>query len=169
LNEEFTIEAQEVVDDVTGQLDGFGGFRDQEVRLGALKARVERGREKIKALGERVDVVKERVDGWEIAEGEWQEKTRKRLRILWILMSIVAAVMVALMAYEYTPARTTHGPGVMKGLNASGLLGKIPDMESLKNETWTLKREVGEKLEGLKNREDAPPDEDPRLRVFDEL
>lgn len=169
LTESFSAEAQEVVDDVTGQLDGFDGFRDQEIRIAALKARVEKGREKIKGLGSRVDVVTERVEGWEVAEGEWQEKTRKRLRILWVVVSVVVALVLSMMAFQYTPARTP-GPGAMKGLNRSGLLGKIPDMEEMKNESWSLKKKVGDVLEeGLRGKDTEDGTEDPRLRVFDEL
>ncbi|KAG4410464.1 hypothetical protein IFR04_016402, partial [Cadophora malorum] len=49
LTEQFSTEAQEVVDDVTGQLDGFDGFTEQEEKIKALQERVESGRARIKA------------------------------------------------------------------------------------------------------------------------
>ena len=168
LKTDFKAESDEVVSDVTAQLDTFSGFSEQERRIRALQERIKKGREKIKVLASRVDVVKERVEGWERAEGAWQDKTRRRLRIMWILMSVVVAVLLALVVFQYTPART-HGLGVSKGWNDSELEGRIPGWEKIRNESWALKREVGERLEELRNREKEPLEEDPRLRVFDEL
>lgn len=167
LNEDFKVDSAEVVKDVTIELDRFEGFGDQERKIEALAARVKTGRERIKTLGSRVNIVRERVSCWEQAEMEWKEKTRKRLRIMWTGMFIFAFIMMGLAIFQYSPAKT-HGPSPSKGLNASGLLGKIPDLETLKNETWSLKRETEHALEGLRNTQDTL-EEDPRLRVFDEL
>jgi len=164
LNEDFKGESEEIVTDITGQINAFEGFTEQEKKIEALAERIQEGRERIKLLGGRVEVVKERVSGWETAEEEWQNKTRKRLKVLWILISIFGAIFLGLM---FLPART-QGPGVMKGLNTSGLLGKMPDMETIKNETWTPKKEAGDALEGLINKKEEL-DDDPRLRAFDEL
>ncbi|KAH7398019.1 hypothetical protein BKA64DRAFT_673360 [Cadophora sp. MPI-SDFR-AT-0126] len=181
LTEEFSTEAQEVVDDVTGQLDGFDGFREQEERLKALQERVGTGRARIKELGERVEVVRERVEGWEVAEGEWQDKTRRRLRVLWVGMSLVAGIIVVLMAVQYTPARELKVMGNssegVKGSNATGLLGVIPDIAGVReegSEEWTLAstgmgEKVMEKLREGERGRDGNGEEDPRLRVFDEL
>ena len=172
LNTDFKTESEEVVKDITTQLEGFEGFEKQQKRIESLQERVKKGRERIKSLGGRVEAVKERVESWEMAEGEWQEKTRKRLRILWILMSVCAAVVLALVVFQYTPART-QGPGVMKGFNASSLVEKIPDMEKLKNETWNLKMSTEDALESLRHKhkeeEEDRLEPDPRLRLFDEL
>jgi len=170
LNEEFKTESEEVVTEVKALLDGFGGFEEQQNRIETLQERVKKGRQKIKTLAERVAVVRERLEGWEQAEGEWQEKTRKRLRILWIVMSVCAAIFIILMVFQYTPART-HGPGVIQGLNVSDLAGKLPDMEMIKNETWRLKRSTVDAQEWPqnKNEEEERLEPDPRLRVFDEL
>lgn len=172
LDTDFKTESEEVVRDITTQLEGFGGFEEQQERIESLQERVRKGRERIKVLGGRVEGVKKRVESWEMAEGEWQEKTRKRLRILWILMSVCAAAIFALVVFQYTPART-HGPGVLKGFNASSLLGEIPDMEKLKNETWNLKRSTEDALQSLRHKHKEEEEEklepDPRLRLFDEL
>ncbi|KAH7354697.1 hypothetical protein BKA65DRAFT_475180 [Rhexocercosporidium sp. MPI-PUGE-AT-0058] len=169
LTEEFATEAQEVVDDATGQVDGFDGFRAQEGRIKGLMERVSGGGRGLK----------ERVEGWEVAEREWQDKTRRRLRALWVGMSFVVGVMVVLMAVRHTPVRTAGG-GLdengreVKGLNVTGLLGVFPDMKGLRegNESWNMVRKgVGEGvLEKLReNERDGLGEEDPRLRVFDEL
>lgn len=165
LNEDFKEESQDLVRDVTAQLQGFEEFAEQEKRIRDLQQRVKTGRERIKVLGERVDVVKDRVEGWEKAEGEWQERTRKNFRILWVLISIVTTVVLAVVAFQYTPAMTTPEPP--KGLNTTGLLGKLPNFEALKNESKGRKKEVEERLGG--SRFIAQPEENPRLRVFDEL
>ncbi|PBP21602.1 hypothetical protein BUE80_DR007662 [Diplocarpon rosae] len=173
LTEEFRTETQELVADVSSQVEGFSGFEDQEKKIGELKQRVERGREKIKSLGDRVEVIRHRVEGWEIREKEWQDRTRRRLRALWVGFVIVLAALGVGVAVQWTPG--TRSQSQMKGLGMhgegvpSGLLGKLPDSgvarEALKNESQRRKREVKERIiEGTKELED-----DPRLRVFDEL
>ncbi|KAL2070929.1 hypothetical protein VTL71DRAFT_13955 [Oculimacula yallundae] len=171
LTESFSSEAQEVVDEVTGQVDTFGGFKEQEGRIGELMDRVKKGRERIQRAGERVERVKSRVEGWEVAEGEWQDRTRRRLRVLWVGFSFVLAVVVVVMAVQFSGAGAGEDGSEKKGLNVTGLLGVIPDMQGLRggNESWGKKgKGLGESvLEKL--RVDKPVEEDPRLRVFDEL
>ena len=167
LSEEFKTESEEVVHDVETQLDGFADFEDQQKRIQGLQDRVAAGRERIKAFGARVDIVRERVDGWEKAEGEWQEKTRKRLRILWMLMAAVAVVLLGLMGLQYTPRSQLD---MLNGVNTSGLAEVLPDLERIGNKTssWkNVKLEVFEKM--LEKDEEEKPREDPRLRLFDEL
>ena len=169
LNEEFKTESEGVVHDVERQLDVFEGFEDQQKRIEELQERVQAGRERIKTLGGRVDVVREKVEGWEKAEGEWQEKTRKRLRILWILMALVAAVLLALMGFRYTPART-QGFDMLKGVNTSSLAEVLPDLERIRNDTVSRKKTTMDAFEKmLEKDEEGKLEEDPRLRLFDEL
>ncbi|CZR65756.1 uncharacterized protein PAC_15656 [Phialocephala subalpina] len=160
LNAEFKIESEDLVRDVSAQIESFDQFSSQESRIAELAARVKAGRERIKTLGERVDVVKERVEGWEKAEGEWKERTRKNLRIMWIVMAVIGGLLLAIVAFQYTPAM--GGMEEPKGLNTTGLLGKIPDFESLKNESRALKKEVEEALNGTRKQ----LAEDPRLRPY---
>jgi hypothetical protein len=175
LNEEFKTEAEEIVTDVSTQIDGFENFTEQEKRISALAERVKSGGAKIKVLGSRVDIVRDRVEGWERGEIEWQEKTRKRLRILWIVIAVIASVVLALVAFQYTPAMNQQEMNAtVTGLNKSGLLGKSPHLEMVRdNKSWAAKRVRGEgdgrdTLDGLRNTEEGLG-EDPRLRVFDEL
>jgi hypothetical protein len=169
LNGEFKSESEEIVGDIRIQLDGFEGFEKQEKKIAGLQARIVQGRDRIKVLGGRVDVVRDRVEGWEKAEFEWQEKTRKRLRVLWTVMSICAVLVVALVGFQYTPARM-QGPGVIKGMNSSERLEeKIPSMEEIGNETFNLTRKTSDALKGLRDRDEERVEDDPRLRLFDEL
>lgn len=144
-----------------------------------LAQRVQAGRAKIQGLGERVDTVKRRVEGWERAEGEWQEKTRRRLRVLWILMSVMVGVMVGLVAFSYTPTVRTTAPaglGTLKGLNVSEFVGRIPGLDEQGNLTWSLTGRKG-KGEGVLKRllhkrhqgDGQDEVEDERLRLLDEL
>lgn len=166
LNAEFGMEAEDVVSDVKEQLEIYEGFGDQEKRIQELSARVKEGRERISMLGGRVEVIKERVEGWEEAEREWKDKTRKRLKIMWILMGVIGGIFVLLWIWQASMAKGSVQEGT-KALNASGLLGKMPNMEAIKNETREMQRQVNQAWEGLKDNEKV--EEDPRLRVFDEL
>ncbi|TVY87363.1 hypothetical protein LAWI1_G005723, partial [Lachnellula willkommii] len=167
LNSEFKAESEEIVSDIRMQIDSFEGFESQESKIAGLQARIVQGREKITVLGGRVDVVRERVEGWEKAELEWQEKTRKRLRVLWIVMSVVAVLVVAIVVLRYTPART-QGPGVVKGMNMTGLEKKV---EEIGGGVFNLTRGVGtgDKLKGLQDGDEDSLADDPRLRLLDEL
>lgn len=168
LNEEFKTESQEVVHDGEIQLDALKGFEDQQKRIEELQERVQAGRERIKTLGGRVDVVREKIEGWEKAEGEWQEKTRRRLRILWIMMAVVAAAMLALMGFRYTPARSQVD--MLKGVNTSSLAEVLPDLERIRNETVSWKKTTMDVFEKMLEKDEGEVlEEDPRLRLFDEL
>lgn len=169
IDEDFKTESGEIVKDAQTQLDGFGEFEEQQKKIESLDERIQQGRLKIKVLAERVDIVRERVEDWERGELEWQERTRRRLRLLWIIMSISATALIAVILFQYTPARA-QGSGAIRGLNAS-LARKIPSLEDLQNETWNLKQSTVDALDGLQNRtkEEQPAEEDSSLRIFDEL
>jgi hypothetical protein len=169
LNDDFKVESEEVVVDINTQLAQFSGFDDQQRRIEALASRVQTGRQRIKTLGSRVDIVQNRVTCWELAEKEWKDKTRKRLRIMWTVIFVFLFIFVGMMIFQnYTPVKT-QGASPFKGMNTSGLLGKVPDMKGLENETWSLKRKTEDKLDQLRNHSQEPLGEDPRLRIFDEL
>jgi hypothetical protein len=168
LNEEFTTESEGVFRDVEIQLDGFGDFEDQQKRIGGLQERVMAARDRIKTLGGRVDIVKEKVDSWEKAEGEWQEKTRKRLRILWMLMAVIGVVLLGLMGFQYSPARSQLD--MLKGVNTSSLAEVLPDLERIANKTGSWKKTTMDAVEKkFEIEEKEKLEEDPRLRLFDEL
>jgi hypothetical protein len=168
LDKDFRDEAEELVADIQTQLIPFQNFDAQQQRIEALASRVRTGREQIKTLGSRVDVVQERVNCWELAEKEWKDKTRKRLRIMWTVVFVFFFIILGMTIFQYTPAKT-QSASPFKGLNTSGLLGKVPDMQGMENETWNLKRKTENKLEELRNAGQDRPEEDPRLRIFDEL
>ncbi|KAH8674542.1 hypothetical protein BGZ60DRAFT_404234 [Tricladium varicosporioides] len=170
LNEEFHDESEGVVADVTRHLEGFDQFQQQERRISSLADRVKQGREKINTLAGRVNIVRERVEGWERANAEWQDRTRKRLKTLWVIMSVMAGVFAALALVRYAPARSMIQDTVNDtNITTKNFSGKTPDFDQIRNETWKLKRKSTETLDGLLDKGGVRLDDDPRLRLFDEL
>lgn len=170
LNKEFETEADKVAKEVGNSLDAFHEFEAQQKRIQELTGRVEAGRDKVKNLGSRVDQVRDRVEGWERAEGEWQDRTRRRLRLLWIMMSLAAAIVLALSVFQYTPT-TTPPLDILSGLNIPEAVRSIPELDKLRNETLSLKKSAAEALRNISScsADDEILEEDPRLRLFDEL
>jgi hypothetical protein len=168
LNNEFKEEGEEVISEVRRQLNAFEGFDHQEKRISALQARVQKGRDQIRVLGKRVEVVGTRVEGWEKAQFEWQERTRKRLRYLWVIISIFPVIFIASVVFQNSPTKP-NGDGVLNTTNGSNLGGKIPDFEQIQNESIALKQRTKETLDGLQNMDGGIAEEAPRLKIFDEL
>ncbi|KAK4673147.1 hypothetical protein QC763_109270 [Podospora pseudopauciseta] len=118
LNNSFSAEAEELVADVTSQLDALGNFEDQQQRIESLQNRISTGRESIKSLSERVDVVRARIESWERADREWREAVRKRLTALWVVVVTVGLVLILLMiSAQYV--REKPGDGEVKQLAAT--------------------------------------------------
>ena len=169
MNDDFTRDSSEVVTDVISQLDAFGDFQAQEQKVLNLEKRIVAGRERAESLGLRVQAVKQRIERWEKVEGEWQQRTRKTLRVLWSVTAVIFLVVLGLVAFQYTPARTL-GPGVLHGFNISNFTVNISDIGSgVGNETLRLKRSAIDALERLQQPPGEEIEEDPRLRAFDEL
>ncbi len=169
LNDDFIKESSEVTKDIETQLDGFDDFRPQERKIEDLEHRIESGRERAHMLGDRVDLVMQKIERWERVESEWQQRTRKRLKFLWAITATALLILVGLVAFQYTPART-HGPGTLRGSNVSNITVNIPQMEDLfGNETHSLSRMATDALEKLKRVPEEELEDDPRLRAFDDL
>ncbi|KAK1690687.1 hypothetical protein BDP55DRAFT_627389 [Colletotrichum godetiae] len=154
---EFVSEADEMAQDVAGQLDTFGQFGEQESRIEQLQGRIESGRTRIEGLSGRVDLVRRRIEGWERADREWQEKTRKRLRAVWIVTSVVFAVLLLL----FVGAQYLGGPADLEGAAGRALKG----LERGPNRSVEGAPKLSPLWEDRRGREE----EEDRLRVFDEL
>ncbi|KAF7874656.1 uncharacterized protein EAF02_008633 [Botrytis sinoallii] len=169
LNEDFSTEGDELVQESRAQLEGFEEFEAQEQKIKALEKRVKEGRNTVTTLSGRVDVVRKRVKGWEQAEEEWQDKTRKRLKMMWILMSICATILLSIVILAYIPSKG-QGHGTVR-LNISNPTA-LRELEKAQNKT-TLKPTL-DILESSTpgsevNKEAEKLAEDPRLKVLDEL
>ena len=186
-NDTFNKESQALVSDIQGQLDAVGQFDDQEFKIKSLQGRIHNGRARIQELSQRVDVVRERIEGWERADREWQERTRKRLKAMWIVMSIVffAMVLLFLTAQYVTPMLEEVegvGVGVTQALSSGlGLGSSSPSLLSspVGNASVSAPPSTSQNPQETEDEEVdvyVPPTtrrdrlfEDERLRLFDEL
>lgn len=119
-NDGFITEAQSVLAGAQSQLDVFGDFSEQEERVRALQDRVHGGRERLAALSQRVDLVRHKVEKWEQADRDWQQRTRRRLKIVWGVVMGVVLVLAALMIW----GSRIPGPAAVEelGQKPAGLL-----------------------------------------------
>ncbi|KAK3310182.1 uncharacterized protein B0T15DRAFT_27907 [Chaetomium strumarium] len=170
LNNSFSAEAEELVVDVGSQLDSFGQFEDQQKRIESLRDRIHAGRKRIRSLSERVDAVSERIENWERADREWQEKTRKRLKTVWIVVTVVIFSMLFLFVgsqYVNGGWEETTAPDANKDLNTlRGVAGANTDL------LWTLRATGSHGNDEPKNSTGpsvASSTMTDMLRMFDEL
>ena len=154
MDTEFQSEANGVVADVNSQLGSFGNFEQHQDRIEALQERILRGRDKIKSLSQRVDVVGDRIDGWEKADKEWQERTRKRLKIIWFLVMFVLAAIFLLFFFAQPPDGSEEMAYTQPAISIIPFPGN--DEAGASNRTGV-------------NFKPSCSGSDDRLRVFDEL
>lgn len=171
LNEDFDNDSQAVTKEIQEQIRAFEGFQAPQIRIEALQARIHTGREKVNKLGARVEVIRKRAEGWAKVEEQWQEKTRKRIKLFWGLSALALVVLVGLLISQYTPARS-QGSGIVGGLSARAhdITTNILDLEKgLINESLAITSQIPKVLGGLRKTPDDSVEDDPRLKVFDEL
>jgi Sec-independent protein translocase protein TatA len=162
LDNDFNNESESITKEIQEQLDGFEGFDAQQKNIETMQYRIQSGREKVKKLADRVEVVRKKEEAWAKVEGQWQKKTRKRIRLFWSLSAICLVVLLGILIFQYTPGRTPEaGPDVAAGI--SGL------QRDLLNESLTLKRQASSVIDEIRKVPDAASEDEPRLRAFDEL
>lgn len=170
-------------------------FKAQAARIAALEQRLKKSQEQAGALGLRLDGVRGRVKGWERREREWRDRVRMTLRMLWGSVSCFVGVFVVLLVLRCWP-RAAPGLEVVVGNNRTldaglgveagevaflsegegdvfGVLGEGRiDGEGEVIGTFTT-REEEEKKDGEKGSQKPHTtlslEDDPRLRIFDEL
>ncbi|KAI1779930.1 hypothetical protein F4818DRAFT_401092 [Hypoxylon cercidicola] len=168
LDESFKVESQELVSELEQQVDSFGQFDDQQKRILELRGRIHAGRDKVDTLSSRVDVVRERIEGWERADMEWQERTRKRLKIMWIIMSVLFfSVVLILVGVQYAPS--SDDISALTDL-ALGKEGGQPDLSQIaSNRSETVAAMMDEVRQAISSRRGGRSLEDNVFRAFDEL
>lgn len=92
----FERDSQGLEHDIVTQLSAVGQFNEQQGTIESLQSRITSGRQKIQSLSQRVDTVRERIEGWERGDAEWQEMTRKRLKLIWTVMVVITVAMILL-------------------------------------------------------------------------
>ncbi|KAK3394200.1 hypothetical protein B0H63DRAFT_39494 [Podospora didyma] len=183
MNDSFSTDAEELVVDVSSQLDAFGQFEDQQDRIETLQGRIHLGREKIKSLSERVDLVRVRIENWERADRDWQERTRRRLKAVWVVTSLVIFLVLLVLAsaqyasesLEDTTSRLANGSlqTIQDGIGAGAGAGANTGTKSSTNNNNNLWKQRGEGPDkGLASETDNAANSSQKvdiLRVFDEL
>ncbi|KAI1739381.1 hypothetical protein F4680DRAFT_422597 [Xylaria scruposa] len=168
INERFTSESRALVGEIESQLRIYDQSADQKKRIQDLQARIHAGRDKVQALSTRVDAVRERIEGWEKADKEWQERTRRRLKVTWIIISLgVFILMCLLLGTQYGPSSTdVKTPAELAKAISEG---KSP-MESLgRNNSRSAAAMADEVREELTRRRGPDSAQQEALRAFDEL
>lgn len=132
----FTTEADELVTDVSSQLDAFGQFEDHQKRIEQLQDRVYVGRDRIKSLSERVDLVRERIESWERADREWQERTRRRLKAFWMVTSgVIFLVLMIFVGSQFAPESSASTVATVEGAVMAANKLANDSLNTLKNAT----------------------------------
>lgn len=172
-SESFGREAAEIKDEVDKQIHGFNNFQEHEERIRVLRTRVDVSRDKISSLGRRVDVVRDMVEGWERADKEWQERTRRRLMVIWGITSAVISILVLLyygaqyggsggLTLDGLPADGVSGGEAMGGMNGS--------LNASSSGIPVINVETGDgPFPDIGKPEPQAGNSDERLRLFDEL
>ncbi|KAI1082809.1 hypothetical protein F5B20DRAFT_530477 [Whalleya microplaca] len=168
VNESFKTESQGLASEIDAQVNAFGQFDDQQKRIEELQGRIYAGRGKVQTLSKRVDVVRERIEGWERADREWQERTRKRLKLIWIITSmIVFSLMLLFVGVQYA---SSSGDVSLVANRASGDGNGRPPIDDLVgNQSISAVGITDEVREALNSRRGEESSEDEVFRAFDEL
>ncbi|KAI1143572.1 hypothetical protein F5Y05DRAFT_157743 [Hypoxylon sp. FL0543] len=168
LNGNFEAESQALLSELEQQANSFGQFDDQQKRIEELQGRIHTGRGKVEALSRRVDIVRERIEDWERADMEWQERTRKRLKIIWIITSVVIFSLIFLfVGSQYTPSSEDI---LIPTITASNTEHGRPDISELAgNQSQSVAAVVDEVRQALSTRRDGQLAEEDVFRAFDEL
>ncbi|KAI1385087.1 uncharacterized protein F4822DRAFT_417255 [Hypoxylon trugodes] len=169
LNESFEVESQELVNELEQQADSFGQFDDQQERIEELQGRVRAGRGKVEALSKRVDVVRDRIESWERADNEWQERTRKRLKIIWIITSVVIfSLIFLLVGAQYAPSSEDVSTLTISTPVSGQEHGEPVIGEAVSNQSESVAAMVDGVKQALNARRGEPAEDDV-FRAFDEL
>ncbi|UNI14528.1 hypothetical protein JDV02_001146 [Purpureocillium takamizusanense] len=158
----FDKDSRELADDIVGQLVAVGQFDEQQTRIVGLQNRISDGRARVQTLTSRVDAVRERIESWERADKAWQERTRKRLKIIWSVTSIVGILIIAL-------ALGVHYSSVRLNSADQGELRDTAAPEWLSESNYTRQSSESGGSGGRALFWKTPLHDGERLRAFDEL
>lgn len=172
LNDDFLKLSNNVVEEVNEQITILQDYSLQAARINTYQSRLQKSRDKMDELSDRVDAARHRTEVWSRSEDRWEEKTRRNIKIFWGLSVVLLVVMLGLVGWGYIGFGVGGRQGTVEvsfgGRNVSvpramATIGSLEEMRAREEE----ERKV---LDGLRRgREVVPVEDDPRLRVFDEL
>ncbi|KAI1823595.1 hypothetical protein F4861DRAFT_310962 [Xylaria intraflava] len=168
ISERFTSESRSLVNEIESQLSIYDQSEDQRKRIQDLQIRIHAGRDKVQALSKRVDVMRERIEDWERADQEWQERTRKRLKVISTIFVIAFGLLFLFFGAKYAPSSVD-----VNGIAESPPGGPVQrsSMETIvgnnSKNAATMADDVREEL--TRRRAHNSPVKQEVLRAFDEL
>ncbi|KAH8196883.1 hypothetical protein TruAng_008965 [Truncatella angustata] len=170
-NESFKSDAQSLVSEIESQLDSVGQFDQQQQDIEELQNRIQTGRQRVQKLSERVDLVRERVERWERADLNWQERTRRRLKVLWVVTSVVALAMVLMfVGTQYASVEVDTIKDKITEAMSSNISGTTfgDELTNLSRISDHLSEDIRAALNETRGSDPAVA-KDELLRAFDEL
>ncbi|KNG51216.1 hypothetical protein DDE82_007997 [Stemphylium lycopersici] len=170
LHENFESDTTELVEDVTGQVEAFDGFKTQQEQVCGLEERIKAGKERADALTARLDRAKERVDARAKSEAQWQAKNAHRVRIFWGVAGFLATVFFTFILFH--PSKPAQNIVIQRKTELDPasrdaiLNADIPDIakEAIIGPSAPRVKPVVKMTDTTSAQE-----EDERLRAFDEL
>ncbi|GAB7342377.1 hypothetical protein MBLNU457_g0594t1 [Dothideomycetes sp. NU457] len=102
---EFESQTKELGEKTRGQLDEFGGFEKQEREIEGLVVRLETGRTKAKAVEERLEGVRSRLEKWDEHEKKRKKVSRRRWGVFWTVVGFVGAVLLTIVIWKGVQGR----------------------------------------------------------------
>jgi len=170
LHKDFQHDADELEEELNGQLDAFHDFEPQEQQVEVLEERVKAGREKARELNRRLGEARKRVEARERVEKEWEAKISRRLRMLWGILGTLAAICAILFVIQqfWLP----HSSRTDEITSTSEMARDIHEASIPSSATEVLRSchaPSSSSLAAPAFPSSPAPDEHPRLRLFDEL
>ena len=169
LKHNFDEDAEELEQDIQGQIDGLSGFSAAQEKIEEFEERVKLNKDKAKSLDERLTAARQKVAERERLNNEWQARVSRRLRIVWAILGTMVGIFVLLLLVHNFRDQIEFGqsPGIKTHhtLNLANVSIPPPVQEILeslqkasKSRTWSTPKKTPSSV-----------DTDPRLRILDEL
>lgn len=163
----FDKESRSLENDVVTQLGSLGHFQGRQNQISALQERVDSGRKNMVTLEARLQKVQKRIEKWEQADRQWQEKTRKRLKIIWSAMSAVIIVLLILVwGIHHATDSSNVNPGSDNTQSTDNL---ISILEPLNKSNYAQAPGMPDSAADTKLRWQTTQPNDDGLRALDEL
>lgn len=188
LQDDFERDNANLEQDFRKQLGEFKEFRPQIDRIDVLEKRMSAGRNKMEALGKRLDSVRQEIEGWERRENEWQARVSRRLRIFWaVIITATVFVVIAYVVQEwpnnigqssFSDGLLSHQPETSPSINGAnaGIPSVLPELSEAEVESLIISppptktaTSTSESSQPVRNQYESSDRQADPLRLFDEL